>query len=78
MPGFALAISTATLVGQSLGAKNVPLALLNMKRSCYFASSLMGFFALIFRVFPEQMAAIFKPEPQGLYTGSILRNDCLY
>lgn len=62
MPGFALAVSTTTLVGQSLGAKNVDLALLSMKRSCYFALGLMGFFALIFLVFPIQMAMIFKPE----------------
>ncbi|MDE1890112.1 MAG: MATE family efflux transporter [Planctomycetota bacterium] len=66
MPGFALAISTATLVGQSLGAKNVPLALLSMKRSCYFALILMGLFALVFLVFPEQMATIFKPESHVL------------
>ena len=26
----------------------------------------MGFFALLFLVFPEQMATIFKPEPQVL------------
>lgn len=66
MPGFALAVSTATLVGQSLGAKNVDLALLSMKRSCYFALGLMGFFALIFLVFPSQMAMIFKPESSVL------------
>lgn len=63
MPGFALAVSTATLVGQSLGAKNVGLALLSMRRSCYFALFLMGFFALIFLLFPGQMVMIFKPEP---------------
>ncbi|MDO8139918.1 MAG: MATE family efflux transporter [Candidatus Brocadiales bacterium] len=62
MPGFALAVSTATLVGQSLGAKNANLALLSMRRSCYFALSLMGFFALTFLVFPAQMAMMFKPE----------------
>ncbi|MBI2470720.1 MAG: MATE family efflux transporter [Planctomycetes bacterium] len=62
MPGFALAVSTATLVGQSLGAKNATLALLSMRRSCYFALSLMGFFALIFLIFPAQMAMMFKPE----------------
>ncbi len=66
MPGFALAVSTATLVGQSLGAKNANLALLSMRRSCYFALSLMGFFAVIFLIFPGQMAAIFKPEPSVL------------
>ena len=66
MPGFALAVSTATLVGQSIGAKNVNLALLSMRRSCYFAMALMGFFAFIFLIFPAQMATIFKPEPSVL------------
>ena len=66
MPGFALAVSTATLVGQSLGTKNVNLALLSMRRSCYFAMALMGFFAFIFLIFPAQMATIFKPEPSVL------------
>jgi len=66
MPGFALAVSTATLVGQSLGAKNTNLALLGMKRSCYFALSLMGFFAVIFLIFPGKMAMIFKPDAQVL------------
>jgi putative MATE family efflux protein len=62
MPGFALAVSTATLVGQSLGAKNINLAFLSMKRSCYFALGLMGFFAVIFLLFPEQITGLFKPE----------------
>lgn len=62
MPGFALAVSTATLVGQSLGAKNVNLALLSMKRSCCFALVLMGFFALIFILLPEQIVGLFRPE----------------
>lgn len=66
MPGFALAVSTATLVGQSLGAKNTDLALLSMRRSCYFALGLMGFFAVIFLIFPEEMAMIFKPESRVL------------
>ena len=66
MPGFAIAVSTATLVGQSLGAKNINLALLSMRRCCYLALSLMGFFALIFLIFPAQMAMIFKPEPSVL------------
>ena len=44
---------------KSLGAKNVNLALLSMRRSCYFAMALMGFFAFIFLIFPGQMAMIF-------------------
>lgn len=66
MPGFALAVSTATLVGQSLGRKNVSLALLSMRRSCYFALILMGSFAFIFLIFPQQIAMIFKPEAKVL------------
>ena len=37
-----------------------------MRRSCYFAMALMGFFAFIFLIFPGQMAMIFKPEPSVL------------
>lgn len=66
MPGFALAVSTATLVGQSLGTKNVNLALLSMRRNCYFALALMGFFAFVFLVFSQQMAMIFKPTSDVL------------
>lgn len=66
MPGFALAVSTATLVGQSLGTKNVNLALISMKRSSYFALILMGFFAFIFLAFPQQMAMMFKPASDVL------------
>lgn len=66
MPGFALAVSTATLVGQSLGAKNVNLARLSMRRTCCFALALMGFFAFIFLVFPVHMVMAFRPESDVL------------
>lgn len=66
MPGFALAVSTATLVGQSLGAKDVALASLSMKRNCQYALMLMGFFACIFLAFPAQMARVFSPEQEVL------------
>lgn len=63
MPGFAFAVSTATLVGQSLGAKNVELARVSIRRNATFALILMGIFALVFLVFPVQMARVFNPEP---------------
>lgn len=62
MPGFAFAVSTATLVGQSLGAKKTDLAFLSIRRNCYYALMLMGFFTLIFLVFPIQMVRVFNPE----------------
>ncbi|MDR4507759.1 MAG: MATE family efflux transporter [Candidatus Brocadiaceae bacterium] len=71
MLGIALAVSSATLVGQSLGAKNADLALISMKRTSYFALSLMGTFAIIFLVLPEQMAGMFKPEPEVLLLAAL-------
>jgi MATE family, multidrug efflux pump len=62
MPGFAFAVSTATLVGQSLGAKNVELARVSIRRNATFALILMGVFALVFFMFPVQMARAFNPE----------------
>jgi MATE family, multidrug efflux pump len=66
MPGFALAVSTATLVGQSLGAKNVVLARLSIRRNSTFSLILMGSFALVFLIFPTYMARVFNPESSVL------------
>jgi putative MATE family efflux protein len=66
MPGYALAIATATLVGQSLGAKKIDLARLSMKRNCQIALMMMGFFAFIFLAFAKPMAKIFHPEQDVL------------
>ncbi|TVM00480.1 MAG: hypothetical protein CV087_14030 [Candidatus Brocadia sp. WS118] len=71
MPGFALAVSTATLVGQSLGAKNSNLAFLSMKRSCCFALGLMGFFALVFLLLPKQIVGLFQPEANVLSLATV-------
>ncbi|MCF6157502.1 MAG: MATE family efflux transporter [wastewater metagenome] len=71
MPGFALAISTATLVGQSLGKKDPQLALLSMRRSCLFALIFMGSFGLLFLAIPEKIAMIFNPEERVLSLASI-------
>ncbi len=62
MPGYALAVSTATLVGQSLGAKNERLAQLSMRRSCIYALIVMCSFGVLFLLIPGQLAGIFSPE----------------
>ena len=62
MPGFALAVATTTIVGQSLGANKPDLAMLSMKKNCQIALAMMGFFAFIFLVFAEPMAKVFHPE----------------
>ncbi len=66
MPGFALAVATTTIVGQSLGANKPDLAMLSMKKNCQFALALMGFFAIIFLVFAKPMASVFHPEQDVL------------
>ncbi len=71
MPGFAMAVTTATLVGQSLGAKDEALASLSMKRSCQYALMLMGFFGCIFLIFPTSMARVFSPEPDVLQLSAL-------
>ncbi len=66
MPGYALAIATSTLVGQSIGAKKIELARLSMKRNCQIALMMMGFFAFIFLAFAKPMAKVFHPEQDVL------------
>lgn len=63
MPGYALAVSTATLVGHSLGAKNEHLARLSMRRSCIYALIVMCTFGVLFLLIPGPLASIFSPEP---------------
>ena len=66
MPGYALAVSTATLVGQSLGAKKMDLAQLSMRRSCIYALAVMCTFGILFLLIPGQLASIFSPEKDVL------------
>jgi putative MATE family efflux protein len=66
MPGFALAVATTTIVGQSLGANKPDLAMLSMRKNCQIALALMGFFAIIFLVFAKPMASVFHPEQDVL------------
>ncbi len=66
MPGFALAVATATIVGQSLGAGKPELARLSMRKNCQIALAMMGFFAFIFLVFAKPMARVFHPEQDVL------------
>ena len=63
MPGYALAVSTATLVGYSLGAGNENLAKLSMRRCCIYALLVMCTFGALFLLIPGLLASIFSPEP---------------
>lgn len=71
MPGYAFAVATATLVGQSLGAGKIDLARSSVKRNCLIALSVMSFFALIFLTLAKSMAKLFHPEPDVLALSSL-------
>lgn len=71
MPGYALGVSTATLVGQSLGAKKEDLARLSMRRNCLFALLLMCAFGVTFLVLPRQLGMVFGPEEEVLRLSSL-------
>ncbi|GJQ60731.1 MAG: MATE family efflux transporter [Candidatus Scalindua sp. AMX11] len=71
MPSYAFAVTTATLVGQSLGAGKIDLARLSMRRNCLIALTVMGFFALIFLTLAKPMAKLFHPEQDVLALSSL-------
>ncbi len=71
MPGYALGVSTATLVGQSLGAQKEELARLSMRRNCIFALALMCTFGVIFLILPRELAMVFSPEEGVLHLSSL-------
>lgn len=66
MPGWGLAIATATLVGQSLGARREDVAELSIRRTLTFASSLMGVMGICFALFGRQIVVIFGASPEVL------------
>ncbi|MDR4503987.1 MAG: MATE family efflux transporter [Candidatus Scalindua sp.] len=66
MPGYAFAVATATLVGQSLGAGKIDLARSSVKRNCLIALTVMGFFAIIFLTLAKPMSKLFHPEQEVL------------
>lgn len=66
MPAWGLSVATATIVGQSLGAKNVPIVELATKRSALFAVSIMSLAGLVFIVFGGAIASAFGANDQVL------------
>ena len=63
MPGHALAVSAATLMGQSLGAGKPELAAQSIRRNCEWALLAMGVVAACLITFPSVLVSIFSPEP---------------
>jgi putative MATE family efflux protein len=59
MPAFGLAVSATTLVGQSLGAHNIPIAELAVKRTAIYSLILMSLTGVLFVIFGQQISSVF-------------------
>ncbi len=70
MPGFALATSAATLVGQNLGAGKFFRAKISAWSAAGFNSLLMGLVGLLFFAFSANLISIFNVNPDIIKLGS--------
>lgn len=72
MPGFGIAIAATTLVGQSVGARDKGRLLQSTRGTIEFGLLFMGFFALLFALFPFQIAQLFTKDPAIIPIAGIL------
>ncbi len=70
MPGFALAATAATLVGQNLGAKKFSRAKRSAWSAAGFNSLLMGLAGMLFFIFSANLISIFNSNPAIVKLGS--------
>ncbi|GAA6323664.1 MATE family efflux transporter [Fusobacterium ulcerans] len=59
MPGWGFAIACTSLTGYSIGQKDYAKAKTYINYSIYLASGIMGFFSVIFLIFPEKLISLF-------------------
>lgn len=59
MPGWGFAIACTSLTGYSIGQKDYAKAKTYINYSIYLASGIMGFFSIIFLIFPEKLISLF-------------------
>ena len=70
MPGQGFAIAATTLVGQSLGRKNIKEASESAKKSAIFASILMGSIGLFFFNMPYAIIRLFSSDLDAVAIGA--------
>lgn len=71
MPAFGLAVATAALVGQNLGAKKPERAHKTGNISWLMAITSMGFMGILFFFFSQQFMYLFSDDPEIIGQGSI-------
>ncbi len=71
LPGFAIGMAGATLVGQYLGAGSVRLALETVRRCLRYSVIFMGCMGIVFALYPGVFVEIFASNSQGLMAATI-------
>lgn len=66
LPGFAIGIASATLVGQYLGARNPRKAVATVWKCTWYALLFMGLMGVVFYAFPELFIYPFAANSQAL------------
>lgn len=62
MPGYGFAVAATTMMGQSLGAKNIKRAEISTKKSITYSSWLMGIVAISFLLIPFAIMRLFSND----------------
>lgn len=70
MPAFGLAVATAALVGQNLGAKKPERAQQSGKIAWLMAMTLMGFMGILFFFFSQQFMLLFTDDKEVIANGA--------
>lgn len=71
LPGFAIGMAGATLVGQYLGAGSVRMALATVRRCVLYSVFFMGCMGIVFFLFPGAFAEIFAANSESLLRETI-------
>ncbi len=71
LPGFAIGMAGATLMGQYLGAGSVRLALETARRCTTYSVLFMGVMGVFFALFPEFFVGIFTAHSPGLMAAAV-------
>ncbi len=71
LPGFAIGMAGATLLGQYLGAGSVRLAFETVRRCLKYSVVFMGCMGIVFALFPGFFVQIFASNSQGLMEATI-------
>ncbi|MBQ3217760.1 MAG: MATE family efflux transporter [Akkermansia sp.] len=71
LPGFAIGMAGATLVGQYLGTGSVRMALETIRKCVLYSVIFMGLMGVVFYAFPEVFVVIFASNSEGLMRASV-------